>query len=403
MLRREQDLRAAAEAASRAKDEFLAMLGHELRNPLGAIANASRLLDHPRIDPQSSEQARAVISRQVEHLARLTDDLLDAGRAIMGKIVLERRALDLAAVVARALDTLAAAERFGAHRLERELQPVWVYADETRVEQIVANLVGNALKFTPPGGTISVSVAQAGADAVLSRVRYGHGHVARAAGAGVRALRPGRCAARPRTGRSRHRPHPGAAPCGAARRHRDGGERRTGPGSAFTVRLPAMAAPAKVPSGKALHASPQAQRDILIVEDNADAADTLRRLLELSGHRVRVARDGVAGLEALLSESPQIALVDVGLPRMDGYELARRLRAGMDGRQPPFMVAVTGYGLPEDRERRSPRVSTSTSPSRWTLPRSPAFCQGSALALRSAGPTFLSPPPAARLWRRTSA
>jgi signal transduction histidine kinase/ActR/RegA family two-component response regulator len=354
LLQREREARAAAEAASRAKDEFLAMLGHELRNPLGAIANASRLLDHPRIDAASSEQARAVISRQVEHLARLTDDLLDAGRAIMGKIVLERRALDLAALVARALATMQAGGRFGGHRLERELQPVWVHADETRMEQIVTNLLGNALKFTPPGGTISVSVGQAGADAVLDAVL-----TVRDTGVGmsselqtrafelfVQGDAPlDRCQGGLGIGLTLVRRlaelHGGSVSAVS-----DGASR----GSVFTVRLPAVAAPAPMASGKHELETP-AKRDILIVEDNADAADTLRRLLELSGHRVRVARDGVAGLEALFAERPQVALVDVGLPRMDGYELARRMRTGMNGRLPPFMVAVTGYGLPEDRER----------------------------------------------------
>jgi CheY-like chemotaxis protein len=123
-----------------------------------------------------------------------------------------------------------------------------------------------------------------------------------------------------------------------------------GKGASFTVRLPAVAAPAQS-AAQTVAAAPAAGRDVLIVEDNADAAETLRRLLELAGHRVRVAHDGVAGLEALLSGSAQIALVDIGLPRLDGYELARRMRASLDGRSQPFMVAVTGYGLPEDRSR----------------------------------------------------
>jgi signal transduction histidine kinase/ActR/RegA family two-component response regulator len=349
-LRREQELRAAAEAASRAKDEFLAMLGHELRNPLGAIANASRLLDHPRIDAQSSEQARAVISRQVEHLARLTDDLLDAGRAIMGKIVLERRTLDLAVLVARVLVTMQAGGRFGAHRLERELQAVWVHADETRMEQIVTNLVGNALKFTPPAGTISVSVGRAGADAVLLVRDTGVGMSSELQTRAFELFVQGDAPLDRGQGglgigltlvRRLAELHGGTVTAAS-----DG----PGRGTEFNVRLPAVAPPAQMASGRH-ELETAAKRDILIVEDNADAADTLRRLLELSGHRVRVARDGVAGLEALLSECPQIALVDVGLPRMDGYELARRMRTSMNGRALPFMVAVTGYGLPEDRER----------------------------------------------------
>jgi CheY-like chemotaxis protein len=123
-----------------------------------------------------------------------------------------------------------------------------------------------------------------------------------------------------------------------------------GKGASFTVRLPAVAAPAHSLHDE-MDAGAQTAREVLIVEDNADAAETLRRLLELSGHRVRVAHDGVAGLEALLSGSAQIALIDIGLPRMDGYELARRMRASLDGRARPFMVAVTGYGLAEDRSR----------------------------------------------------
>jgi signal transduction histidine kinase len=350
LLRREQDARASAEAASRAKDEFLAMLGHELRNPLAAVANASRLLDHPRIDEATARNARAVISRQVEHLARLTNDLLDAGRAIMGKIVLEREALDLASVVARALATLEAAGRFASHRLEKAFEPVWVHADDTRMEQIVTNLVGNALKFTAPGGTVAVTVTRAGEDALLSVRDTGVGMspelVERVfdlfvqgdpaldrgqGGLGIGLTLVRRLAEL----------HGGSA--FAASRGRDRG-------SEFTVRLPAIPQPVVRSSEKASPGKVE-RRDILIVEDNPDAAETLRKLLELSGHRVRIERDGVAGLEALLARPPQIALVDIGLPRMDGYELVRRARAGLDAREAPYIVAVTGYGLPEDRRR----------------------------------------------------
>jgi signal transduction histidine kinase/ActR/RegA family two-component response regulator len=350
LLRREREARTAAEAASRAKDEFLAMLGHELRNPLGAIANASHLLDHPRIDAEASRQARAVISRQVEHLARLTDDLLDAGRAVMGKIVLERRPIDLAALVARALATLQSAGRFGAHRLERSLDSVWVDADETRIEQIVANLVGNALKFTPAGGTVRVSVGQAGDDAVLEVSDTGVGMSEELRARVFELFVQGDAALDRGKGglgigltlvRRLAELHGGTASTAS-----DG----PGLGASFAVRLPAVAAPAQS-TAQAVAATPAAGRDVLIVEDNADAAETLRRLLELAGHRVRVARDGVAGLEALRSGSAQIALIDIGLPRMDGYELARCIRATLDGRSRPFMVAVTGYGLPEDRSR----------------------------------------------------
>ena len=350
LLRREREARTAAEAASRAKDEFLAMLGHELRNPLGAIANASHLLSHPRIDSEGAQEARAVISRQVEHLARLTDDLLDAGRAVMGKIVLERRPVDLAAVVARALAMLQPAGRFDDHRLERSLGPVWVDADETRIEQIVANLVGNALKFTPAGGTIRVSVGRTGNDAMLEVSDTGIGMSEELRARAFELFVQGDAALDRGKGglgigltlvRRLAELHGGAATAASE---------GPGKGASFTVRLPAIEPPAQSPA-RGIEATPAAVRDILIVEDNADAAETLRRLLELSGHRVRVAQDGVAGLEALLSGSTHIALIDIGLPRMDGYEVARRLHESLDGRARPFMVAVTGYGLPEDRSR----------------------------------------------------
>ena len=350
LLRREREARTAAEAASRAKDEFLAMLGHELRNPLGAIANASHLLDHPRIDAEASRQARAVISRQVEHLARLTDDLLDAGRAVMGKIVLERRPIDLAALVARALATFQSGGRFRAHRLERSLDPAWVDADETRMEQIVANLVGNALKFTPAGGTIAVGVKRIGDDAVLEVRDTGVGMSEELRAHAFELFVQGDSALDRGKGglgigltlvRRLAELHGGTASAAS-----DG----PGKGASFTVRLPAVAALAHSLHDE-MDAGAQAAREVLIVEDNADAAETLRRLLELEGHRVRIAHDGAAGLEALLSGSAQIALIDIGLPLMDGYELARRMRATSDGRARPFMVAVTGYGLPEDRSR----------------------------------------------------
>jgi signal transduction histidine kinase len=350
LLQREQRARGAAEAANRAKDEFLAMLGHELRNPLGAISNASRLLDHPGSDAENARRAREVIARQVEHLGRLTDDLLDAGRAILGKIVLERQALDLSQLVGRALDTMHSSGRFVAHKVERDLGQAWVHADPTRMEQILANLVGNAVKFTPAGGTIRVSVKREG-DAAVVRVRdTGVGMSPELVGRVFELFVQGDAPLDRAQGglgigltlvRRLAELHGGSASASSA-----------GPdeGSEFTVRLPAISAPV-VRTPAVTERVSAAPRDILIVEDNPDAADTLKRLLELSGHRVRVAADGLAGLEALLSNPPEVALVDVGLPRMDGYELARRARASLNGRRPPYMVALTGYGLPEDRSR----------------------------------------------------
>ena len=348
LLEREQEARATAEAASRAKDEFLALLGHELRNPLGAIMNATRLLEHPGISGEDAARARAIIARQSEHLARLTDDLLDAGRAIMGKIVLELRAVDLAGAASQALATLKSGGRLGQHRLSDDLQPVWVQADPTRLEQIIANLVMNAVKYTPAGGSISVSVRKEAGDAVLRVVDNGIGmrrelltrifepfvqgepgldRSAGGLGLGLTLVR-----------------QLAALHGGSARAASDG----PGQGSTFTVRFPAIEPPAAKPRA-ALGEQAAPSRDILIVEDNADARETLRRLLELQGHRVRVAAEGTAALNAMRAAPPEVALVDIGLPGIDGYEIARRVRADRGRRI--TLIALTGYGLPEDRRR----------------------------------------------------
>jgi signal transduction histidine kinase/CheY-like chemotaxis protein len=347
LLRREREARAIAEEANRSKDEFLAMLGHELRNPLGAISNASQLLQLG--NEEAKAHARGVIARQVQHLARMTDDLLDASRAMTGKVILQRQALDLGEAASRAVSTLRAGGRVGGRRVTLAIQPVWIDADPTRVEQIVGNLLGNALKFTPEGGSIHVSVVRDGADAVLHVVDTGIGmQPALAARVFEPFVQGERSLERSQGGlgigltlvRRLAELHGGTASV-----HSDG----PGKGSAFTVRLPAIEPPAAA-GATAARASAQ-PRDVLIVEDNDDARETLRRMLELDGHRVRVAPDGVAGLEAVRSAVPEIALIDVGLPRMDGYELARRIRSEIDGAQRPYLVAVTGYGLPEDRAR----------------------------------------------------
>ena len=348
LLLREQEARAAAEAANRAKDEFLAMLGHELRNPLGAIANASRLLEHPDTPAESARYAREIIARQVEHLARLTDDLLDAGRAVMGKIVLQRQPLDLAELTRRTLATLKAAGRTEHHRIHEQLEPAWVDADPTRIEQIITNLVINAVKYTPPGGDITVSVGSEASETVLRVTDNGIGMSSELA---ARAFElfvqgdPGLDRARGGLGigltlvKRLAELHGGSASAYSA---------GPGHGSQFTVRLPSAARPAI----SAAHAESAAvkPREILIVEDNDDARESLRSLLELSGHHVRMQSDGLGGLQTALAERPEVLLIDIGLPRMDGYELARRVRAAADGWR-PYLIAVTGYGLPEDRAR----------------------------------------------------
>jgi signal transduction histidine kinase/CheY-like chemotaxis protein len=350
LLEREKEARAAAEAANRAKDEFLALLGHELRNPLGAIMNAARLLEHPGIGADDAARARGIIGRQAEHLAHLTDDLLDAGRAIMGKIVLELRGIDLAAAAGQTIATLRSSGRLGQHRVVEDLQPAWLQADATRLEQIIGNLVVNAVKYTPVGGTITVSVRKEGGDAMLRVADNGIGMrrelLTRVFEPFVQG-EPGldRSAGGLGLGLTLVRQLAGLHG-GSATAESDG----PGRGSAFTVRFPAIEP--RPSARRAAQAGPVVPgRDILLVEDNADARETLRRLLELQGHRVRVASEGSAALETLRAAPPEVALIDIGLPGMDGYEIARRVRADGSRGKRIFLIALTGYGLTEDRRR----------------------------------------------------
>lgn len=348
LLAREQAARAAAEGANRAKDEFLAMLGHELRNPLGAISNAVRLLEHPLIDADGARRARQIVARQVDHLSRMTDDLLDAARAITGKIALHRKPVDLAVVAADTLSMLR--PRVEGRRIVHELAPAWVDADLTRLEQIVTNLVENAVKYTSIGGTVRVSVGKEDGQAVLRVADNGVGMSSDLAARVFELFVQGN--------RDLDRLHGGLG-IGLtlvrrlAELHGGSAEARSaGPdqGSEFIVRFPLIAD--KVAETKNVKSVEQATpRDILIVEDNTDARESLRILLEYAGHHVRTAADGAAGLDAALALPPDVALIDVGLPKLDGYEVARRIRAARAGGAPIFLVALTGYGLPNDRTR----------------------------------------------------
>ena len=348
LLRGEQEARAAAESANRAKDEFLAMLGHELRNPLGAIANSTRLLEDARIDAAGAARARAVIARQVEHLTRLTDDLLDAGRAIMGKIVLRMHPVDLAALAAQALATLDSSGRTRAHRVVAELESAWVEADAIRLDQIISNLVVNAVKYTPEGGTIRVAVKREGGETVLRVADDGIGLAPDLAARVFDLFVQGeRDLDRAQGGlgigltlvRRLAELHGGSAAVASE---------GVGRGSEFTVRLPAIDPPAQRAPAPIDQAASGTRR-VLVIEDNDDARETLAMLLQMMGHSVETAPDGVAGVANALASPPDVALVDVGLPGIDGYEVARLLRAELGSR--PLLVAVTGYGLPEDRAR----------------------------------------------------
>ncbi|HEX3177955.1 MAG TPA: ATP-binding protein [Methylomirabilota bacterium] len=343
--RAEERLRADAEAANRAKDDFLAMLGHELRNPLAAIGNAAHVLDRVGTVDEAAARASAVIHRQVRHLAGLVDDLLDAARVSTGKIVLRMAPVDLGAAVTRMISSLGAPRQ----RVRVDVESVWVTADETRLDQIIGNLVANAREYTPAAGEVRIRVRGEGGDAVLEIEDTGDGIPA--------ALLPHVFEPFVQGERSPDRRHGGlglglalvkrlAEMHGGSVAAASGG---IGRGSTFTVRLPRASAPVSSTT-PAPPAGGTAPRRVLIVEDNTDAREVLRLALTLDGHQVHEAADGAEGVEAALRLAPDAALIDVGLPTLDGYAVARQIRAA-ERRTRMLLVALTGYGQAEDRRR----------------------------------------------------
>jgi signal transduction histidine kinase len=348
LLDAEHAARSEAEAASQGKDELLAMLGHELRNPLAAIANATHVLGVPHAPAEATRRAREIIARQNAHLAHLVDDLLDVARVTSGKIVLARQPLELAEAVRRAVGTLTTSGRTEQHRVSLMLEPVWADVDETRWEQIVTNLVGNALRFTPAGGTVDITLEPSDGDAVLrvrdsgmgiapevlSRVFDLFAQGARGTASGQGGLGLGLTLVRRIT-----ELHGGTV---------EAASEGPGRGSVFTVRVPAIDAP-DVPAPTPVQTPSDEHLRIVIVEDNGDTRLMLRVALELFGHEVHDAIDGPSGLDAILREHPDLALIDIGLPGFDGYEVARKVRGALGGTI--LLVALTGYGQPDDRRQ----------------------------------------------------
>jgi signal transduction histidine kinase len=346
-FQREHEARVAAETASKAKDEFLAMLGHELRNPLAAITNATHLIERqkPALD-SSAATATGIIARQARHLTRLTDDLLDAGRVILGKISLTRVPLDLAAAVTAVFEGMRSTGRIGDHQFDLSIDHTWVFADATRIDQIVGNLLTNAIKYTPAGGRISVSTRRDGAQSVLVVSDTGIGLEPELLPRAFDLFVQGeRSLDRAQGGlgigltlvRRLTELHGGTVLAESAGRGR---------GATFTVRLPAIEAPLRAGSPRPEVAS-QGGQHIAIVEDNDDARDSLRMLLELEGHTVHEAPEGAGGVE-LIAGDPRIgiAFVDIGLPGMSGFEVASAVRQkrGRGVR----LVAMSGYGADRD-------------------------------------------------------
>lgn len=345
--RAEQALR----VADRRKDEFLAMLGHELRNPLAPLMTGLQLLALSDIRDPVVLRALPVMQRQVEHLVRLVDDLLEVSRITRGLIELQREPLDLATVLRSAVENSRTAVEAGRHELSVDLpdEAIILVGDAVRLTQVFANLLSNAAKYTDPGGHIKVSARRHGERAVVSvrddgigipatalpsvfdmftQVDRGHQRTQGGLGIGLALVR------------SLVTMHGGLVEA------RSGG---VGAGSEFVVELP-LPAGARIEADRAAPAPQLPPRRILVVDDNADAGEMLRVLLTVLGATVTTARDGRSALACLDSFEPDTVLLDIGLPEIDGYEVARQIRA-MPERADVLLIAVTGWGQEHDHRR----------------------------------------------------
>jgi len=351
--RRQYELRdrlSDLEDSVRQRDRFLAILGHELRNPLAAITAAVELSRrHGNTSAVADEIA--VVQRQSRHLARLVDDLLDVSRVTSGKIVLERTTVDLAELAERCAESLAASA--AARELDVGVvadRDVGVEGDPVRLEQIVTNVLNNAIKYTPPRGRVTVEVRRVEGRAVIA---------VRDTGAGIAADMLPRifnlfAQAQDTLDRAQGGMGIGLTLVrslvslhgGTVEARSDG----LGRGSEFRISLP-LAREAgerrRSPAEEPVAESPG--RRIVLIEDNDDLRESLRQLLELDGHRVATSGDGAEGLDLIRSLRPDVALIDIGLPRLDGYGIARRVRSELGSAS--RLVALTGYGQAEDREK----------------------------------------------------
>jgi signal transduction histidine kinase/ActR/RegA family two-component response regulator len=358
LLDAEQQARREAEMASRAKDEFLAMLGHELRNPLSPMITALELMRLRGGD--ALERERTIVERQVQHLMRLVDDLLDVSRITRGKIQLKRRTVELGEVIATAIEMASPLLEARRHQLEAEVprKGLIVEGDPDRLAQVVANLLTNAAKYTEPEGEVRVRASREGPDVVVRVSDSGMGiapellpRVFDLFVQGYRALdrSQGGLGLGLTIVRSLVELHGGAVAVASE---------GNGKGSEFIVRLPAASAAALAPMPGSIPAFPERQhlgpgRSILVVDDNQDAADALVEALGAHGFAASVAYDGPSALETAARVRPEAAFLDIGLPVMDGYELARRLREQLG--PGVKLVALTGYG--QDRDRALSRAA----------------------------------------------
>jgi CheY-like chemotaxis protein len=337
-------------------DEFLAMLAHELRNPLNAIAAAVGVQGQLAPDDPQQPRVRAAIARQVRHLARIVDDLLEVSRLTRGQLQLQTAVIDLRPLVEQAAQVSAKGPDSGGGgriRITMPAEPLLLDADGVRLEQAFVNVLDNAVKYSDADSLIEVSVERgSNGHATVEVVDHGIGiapeqldeifdlfvQLDRSLARSLGGLGIGLTIAR-----SLIELHGGSILAESAGQ---------GLGTRVVITLPLSAhaeAPATQSEGAA-HTPETQHLDVLIVEDNPDAAELLRALLESWGHCVRVARDGIAGVSSASHDVPHVGIVDIGLPGLDGYQVAERLRANPETRS-IYLVAITGYGRPEDRAR----------------------------------------------------
>ena len=348
------ELLAAHEEAVRLRDEFLAMLAHELRNPLAPMRHAVEIMGLQKIEAPLLKQCIAILGRQVDHIVRMVDDLMDVARLERGKVILQRRRLDLNSVVAAAVESCLPQAQAHGHRIAlhfgaRELP---MDADAVRLEQILCNLVNNAIKFTEQPGEVRVETSAEGRDAVIAVEDRGSGFEP-----GVAAtlftpfLQVNPTLARTSGGlgigltivQRLAELHGGSVSASSA---------GPGKGARFVVRLPLAAQDKAAPTSSDDTPQSRAQKrlSVVLIDDNGDIRNTLGTLLTLMGHDVRTAPDGKRGMDLVLAAPPDVALVDIGLPGVSGYEVARAIRERLPERR-VRLIALTGYGQASDRQR----------------------------------------------------
>ncbi len=338
----------------RRKNEFLALLAHELRNPMASLGNGLRVMRLAGNNQPAAEQARALMERQLHHLVRLVDDLLDVSRISRGMLQLRKERLPLAAVVAHALEVCDVAVKQDGHQLAVTLppEPVYVDADKTRLAQALCNLLTNAAKYSDPKSTITLTVAREGDEAVL-RVKD--------AGVGIPAeMLPRVFDMFWQVDRSLEKAQGGLGVGltivkrlvelhgGRVEAHSEG----PGKGSEFVIRVPVVSVPApeRVEEGSGQPARTPARHRILVADDNADAAASLAMMLSLMGQEVRTAGDGLEAVEAAEAFRPDVILLDIGMPRLNGYDACRRIRQ-QPWAKDVLIIALTGWGQDEDKRR----------------------------------------------------